>query len=173
MPLPPLPLTVNTCRFEDDKGLGGFDLLLSPHPDDLVYSAYAALSDGARQKRGVVFFNVSRFARGRLLPSVPVTALRTLEDRLIMGRNGVKASYLFLRDSTMRDVDNQQLGRWPPGPSAVSPPHRIFAPLGVGAHADHPLVRRAAISWWSVEYGDHARQMRAMLICFFRHEPVQ
>jgi hypothetical protein len=120
----------------------------------------------------VVFFNVSRFARGRLLPTVPVTALRTLEDRLILGRNGVKASYLFLRDSTMRDDndDGHHLhhGRWPPslpGPSAADPPCRIFAPLGVGAHEDHLLVRKAAISWWSVEYE------RVPQICFYEDLP--
>jgi hypothetical protein len=168
LPLPPLPLTVNTCRFEDDKGLGGFDLLLSPHPDDLVYSAYASLSDRTRPKLGVVFFNVSRFALGRLLPMVPVTALRTLEDRLILGWNGVKARYFFLRDSSLRENnDNQSLGRWPlaPGPSVGGTPHRIFAPLGVGAHEDHLLVRKAAISWWSTEY------RRIPQICFYEDLP--
>jgi hypothetical protein len=160
-------LTVNMRRFDDDKGLGGFDLLLSPHPDDLVYSAYAALSDRARPKVGVVFFNVSKFARGRLLPTIPVTAFRTLEDRLILGRNGVKTSYLFLRDSTTRDDGNHELARWPlaPGPSAVSLPQRIFAPLGVGGHEDHLLVRRAAISWWSAGYG------RIPQVCFYEDLP--
>jgi hypothetical protein len=126
----------------------------------LVYSSYSTLVDGAGSKMGIVFFNKSLFARGRLLPKLPVTAARTLEDKLILSRNHVRVRYLFLPDSTLRD---DRPARLPARPSPTAP-GRIFAPLGVGGHVDHLLVRKAAIAWW-LGYG------RTPQICFFEDLP--
>lgn len=124
-----------------------FDLLLSPHPDDLVYSAYAMLSDRSRPKLAITFFNVSRFTRFGLLPKRIVTLARTVEDRLALGIAGCKVRFLNEPDSIARGEAPIPVA--PRLPNLFgSPPARIVAPLGVGGNSDHVIVRGVAMSLW-------------------------
>src|SRR5207245_11228947 len=80
-------------RFKKD-----LSLFLSPHPDDLVYSTFSALTDTSKSRSAIVFFNVSSFTRWRFLSRPAVTLLRKLEDRLLSNFMGVRVSYKNLPD---------------------------------------------------------------------------
>jgi hypothetical protein len=124
-----------------------FDLLLSPHPDDLVYSAYRMLSDRSRLKLAITFFNVSRFTRFGLLPRRIVTLARTLEDRVALGIAGCGVRFLYELDSLARgEAPVRVVARLPD--LSGSMPVRIVAPLGVGSNPDHLIVRSVAMSLW-------------------------
>lgn len=124
-----------------------FDLLLSPHPDDVVYSAFSILSDGRRRKVVATPFNVSRWTRlsSRIkLPKQVVSAWRTTEDRLIMAALGTEVHYMFLPDTWARSEGT------PVGVSRLETlirdaPVRLIAPLGVGGHPDHIIIRDFAL----------------------------
>jgi LmbE family N-acetylglucosaminyl deacetylase len=124
------------------------DLLLSPHPDDIVYSAFSVLSDHTRPKLALVFFNTTGFTRFGLFPVAFVTMARTLEDWLIMTIAGSAASYLFLPDSLARSESPESADLEARLRFKDLHPRRIVAPLGVGGHPDHLLVRNFAISLW-------------------------
>jgi LmbE family N-acetylglucosaminyl deacetylase len=126
----------------------GADLLLSPHPDDVVYSAFSVLSDPTRPKLAIVFFNVTGFTRFGLLPVAFVTTARTLEDYLIMTVAGSTVSYLFLPDTLARRESPEAADLEARLHFKDLHPRRIVAPLGVGGHPDHVLVRNVAISLW-------------------------
>jgi len=124
-----------------------FDLLLSPHPDDLVYSAYAMLSERSRARLAITFFNVSRFTRFGLLPRRIVTLARTFEDRVILGIAGCRVLFLYEPDSLARGkAPVPVIARLPD--LSGSMPVRIVAPLGVGGNPDHVIVRGVAMSLW-------------------------
>lgn len=133
-----------------------YDLLLSPHPDDLVYSSFNFVTSKT-PKLAVVFFNISGYTRfmrrlavisstspfGRLFRAM-VTAIRTVEDRQILGIVGCPVTYLFLPDSlSAREVRVFDLAR---RLRYLPIPRRLVAPLGVGGNVDHELVREVAMS---------------------------
>jgi LmbE family N-acetylglucosaminyl deacetylase len=123
-------------------------LFLSPHPDDLVYSAFSALLEHSGVGRAVIFFNVSRFTKWGLLPKYIVTMMRTLEERIILTRLRVRPSFLWMEDSSSRSS--------PINGEAVASKlavfqgafQYIFCPLGISRHSDHMAVRSAAIDYW-------------------------
>jgi hypothetical protein len=129
-----------------------FDLFLSPHPDDIAYSAFSLLSERVRPRLCVVVFNRSRYTRLGLKPWAAVTLSRTLEDWFVMTLNHCTASYMFLPDSLVR----------PPGGQvdlgsrlllSAGTPARIIAPLGVGNNSDHVLLRDFSIALWRKHRG--------------------
>jgi LmbE family N-acetylglucosaminyl deacetylase len=124
-----------------------FDLLLSPHPDDVVYSAFSILNDGLRRKVVATPFNVSDFSRLKRslkLPKEIVSFWRTIEDRLVMRALGVEVFYLFFPDSLVRTgVGFAGLERLADRLSSSTA--RIVAPLGVGGHPDHIATRDFAV----------------------------
>jgi hypothetical protein len=132
------------------------ELLLSPHPDDLVYSAFTQLNVDSLLKHAVTFFNVSGF--NRLSPVIKLPAgitsiMRTVEDRAIMAALGVQVTYLFLEEFPLRG------GKGAPKLGgllrSIEPrPRRIVAPLGVGSHPDHVLLRDFAVECITKEYTD-------------------
>jgi LmbE family N-acetylglucosaminyl deacetylase len=124
-----------------------YDVLLSPHPDDLVYSAYTMLSDRSRHKLAITFFNVSTFTRFGLLPRRFVTLARTFEDLLALGIAGCRVRFLYEPDSVARGEAPIQVA--PRLPDLFdSPPSRVVAPLGVGGNPDHVIIRGVAMSLW-------------------------
>jgi LmbE family N-acetylglucosaminyl deacetylase len=130
-----------------------YDLLLSPHPDDVVYSAFSILSDGLRRKVVATPFNVSDFSRLKRslkLPREIVSLWRTTEDRIVMRALGVQVTYLFLPDSLIRGKrEINGLERLTRRLSANTA--RIIAPLGVGGHADHIAIRDFALRQFRVK----------------------
>jgi LmbE family N-acetylglucosaminyl deacetylase len=124
------------------------NLFLSPHPDDLVYSAFSALTEQSKVGLAVVFFNVSRFTRWGLLPKTFVSLARTCEEKIILARLQVKSSFVWLEDSSSRSylIDREVID------STLSsfrgPLQNLFCPLAVSGHADHLAVRNAAIDYW-------------------------
>jgi len=140
-------------------------LFLSPHPDDLVYSAFSALTEQREVGTGVTFFNVSRFTKWGLLPKYFVTPMRTLEERIILTRLRVRSSFLWMEDSSSRSCPismqkiasklNQFSGRF----------EYIFCPLGISGHPDHLAVRRVAIDYWRLKCDGKPS------ICFYEDLP--
>src|SRR5579872_2675702 len=117
---------------------GPYNLLLAPHPDDLVFSAFSALSS-KEKKLAIVFFNVSTFSRWPIRSRTLVTLLRTLEDKFILNFLGTKVKYLFKKDSSLLATDptnNKAWASW-----IKPPPSSIFCPLGIGEHPNHKQVR--------------------------------
>lgn len=127
----------------------GYNLLLSPHPDDLVLSGYSAICE-RREKQAIEFFNVSSFTRWRLKSKLLVTAYRTLEDRVILGLLNVKVSFLFLGDTSVSIEGRHSicLGDLKALLSSSGIPHKLFCPLGIGGHLDHMFVRQSGIDLW-------------------------
>jgi LmbE family N-acetylglucosaminyl deacetylase len=123
-------------------------LFLSPHPDDLVYSAFCALTENAGDGTAVVFFNVSRFTKRGLLPKYFVTMVRSIEERLILARLRIRSSFLWMEDSSCRrsPIDQDSVR------SKLIAFHEsyryIYCPLGIYGHLDHLAVRSAGIDYW-------------------------
>jgi LmbE family N-acetylglucosaminyl deacetylase len=124
------------------------NLFFSPHPDDLVYSAFSALMEQSDVGMAVVFFNVSRFTKWGLLPKYFVTMTRTLEEKIILTRLRVRTSFLWLEDTSSRSspIDRQVIAS--KLKRIHGPLQNIFCPLGVSGHLDHLAVRSAAIEYW-------------------------
>jgi hypothetical protein len=131
------------------RGLNGtslsYNLMLSPHPDDLVFSCFSALSFPKIERRAIVFFNSSRFSRWPIRSEKLVSTYRTLEDSFVLNTLGVNVTYLFEKDSSINN------------PSTVTPkvwnmrldrPARIYCPLGIGNNRNHLEVRDWAIKRW-------------------------
>jgi LmbE family N-acetylglucosaminyl deacetylase len=122
---------------------GEYDLLLSPHPDDLVFSTFSILSSRT-EKLALVYFNVSKFTRWNIKSKLIVTTIRTLEDKIILSLLGTKTAYLFLPDDSIRNSSSEHLENgdinW-----LKETPSEIFCPLGVGGNPDHLKVRDRGI----------------------------
>jgi LmbE family N-acetylglucosaminyl deacetylase len=140
-------------------------LFLSPHPDDLVYSAFSALVEQSGAGTAVIFFNVSRFTKHGLLPKYFVTTMRTLEERIILTRLRIKSSFLWMEDSSSRThpINRQNI---------VTKLNRlrgtfqyIFCPLGISGHPDHLAVRSIAIDYWRLKCGGKPT------LCFYEDLP--
>ena len=139
-------------------------LFLSPHPDDLVYSAFCALTESAGVGRAVVFFNVSRFTKWGLLPKHIVTMMRSIEEQLILAKLQIKSSFLWMEDSSCRrEMINQNFvssklmdfqGTY----------QCIYCPLGISGHTDHLAVRSAGVDLW-LKSGKRSR------LCFYEDLP--
>lgn len=126
-----------------------YNLLLSPHPDDLVFSGFSALCEHS-EKRAIVFFNVSRYTRWKVKSKLLVSGYRTLEDRIILGLFGVRVSFLFLEDTSLCNERPQSVNLTELKamlPSRILP-RKIFCPLGIGGHSNHLLVRQSGIDLW-------------------------
>ncbi len=126
----------------------GYDLLLSPHPDDLLFSAFSALCDKRTSKMAIEYFNISKFSRWGPLPFFLVTPWRTLEEKLIMSLYKVNVRFLFLRDMTTERETGKSQKSFKISSLVKVIPGRIFCPLGVGGNGDHLLVRDSAIDFW-------------------------
>lgn len=116
-----------------------YTLLLSPHPDDLVYSAFSYLKQ-RQEKVCVTLFNVSSFNKWSLRSKILTTALRTLEDKLVLSILGCKTVHFYLEDSS--------LGAHPrlsPSLRVTEKPSIIVAPAAIGSHIDHLTTRGFAI----------------------------
>lgn len=129
-----------------------YDLLLSPHPDDIVFSAYSAITESETKKLAIIFFNISNFTRLRFVPKSLVTFVRTSEDYLILASLQVHSKHLFLEDTSIAHKAKAR-------PEYLSnfvihfckpkgTPKRIFCPMGIGGHTDHLVVRRIATDVW-------------------------
>ncbi|HXQ92469.1 MAG TPA: PIG-L family deacetylase [Nitrososphaerales archaeon] len=140
-------------------------LFLSPHPDDLVYSAFSALTEHSRGGTGVTFFNVSRFTKWGLLPKYFVTPMRTLEERIILTRLRVRSSFLWMEDSSSRScpISMQKIASKLNQFSGTF--EYIFCPLGISGHPDHLAVRRVAIDYWRLKCDGKPS------ICFYEDLP--
>jgi LmbE family N-acetylglucosaminyl deacetylase len=119
---------------------------MSPHPDDLVYSAFSVLNHGLSLRIAVVLFNVSCFTKWGLKPKPLVSLLRTLEDKVALGLLGVKPVHVYLGDTTARR--RPLTGGLELRLLEDSAPQRIYCPLGIGSHPDHLITRRVALEHW-------------------------
>ena len=140
-------------------------LFLSPHPDDLVYSAFSALVEQSGAGTAVIFFNVSRFTKHGLLPKYFVTTMRTLEERIVLTRLRIRSSFLWMEDSSSRShpISMQniatKLNRF------RGTFRYILCPLGISGHPDHLAVRSIAIDYWRLKCGGKPT------ICFYEDLP--
>ncbi|HKW03770.1 MAG TPA: hypothetical protein VJN71_00600 [Nitrososphaerales archaeon] len=122
---------------------GEYDLLLSPHPDDLVFSTFSILSNRT-EKLALIYFNVSKFTRWKIKSKLIITTIRTLEDKVILSLLGTKSAYLFLPDDSIQKSTSQGLeGR--DISLLKGTPSEIYCPLGVGGNPDHLIVRDRGI----------------------------
>jgi hypothetical protein len=122
-------------------------LLLSPHPDDLVFSCFSVLAKPkGLHNRAIVFFNISTFSRWPIHSRRLVSTYRTLEDRFVLGSLHVEVKYLFGRDSSLESSSdtNDQLD-WDLN---LEIPSAIYSPLGVGHNENHLQVRDWAVKHW-------------------------
>lgn len=140
------------------------NLFVSPHPDDLVYSAFAAITGHSGDADAVILFNVSRFTKWGLLPKNIVTVMRTVEETMILTRLGMRPSFLWMDDSSIRTkpVDRNELVL--KLAHLRKPPRNLYCPLGMGQHPDHLAARDAAITYW-LNCGSKPR------ICFYEDLP--
>ena len=124
------------------------NLFLSPHPDDLVYSAFAAITAHSGDVNAVILFNVSRFTKWGLLPKNLVTMMRTLEETMILSRLGLRPSFLWMDDYSIRTkpIDRNELAL--KLAQLGNPTGTLYCPLGIGKHPDHLAARDAAIAYW-------------------------
>ena len=124
---------------------GLYNLLLSPHPDDLVFSAFSILIKNPNNL-ALVFFNVSRFTRWPVKSKKLVTSYRTFEDRTILRSLKTKVKYLHLEDNSLKDsTDSDFISNLKVG---LDFPTKIYSPLGVGNSPNHLQVRKWAVDQW-------------------------
>jgi len=123
------------------------NLFLSPHPDDLVYSAFGAVSRLSGKADALVFFNVTRFTKWGLLPKNIVTPVRTVEEAIILARLRLGISFLWMDDYSLRGrAGEKQLSL---ELIHCRPPlQNLFCPLGIGDQPDHLAVRDLAVRYW-------------------------
>jgi len=139
-------------------------LFLSPHPDDLVYSAFAEIANRRKKRTAVIVFNTSRFTKWGLLPKNLVTMMRTVEEEIILASLGLRSSFLWMEDSSARktDVDMKNLA------SSLDKfrGHQLdlFCPLGLTEHPDHVAVRDLAVNYW-------LKCERRPRLCFYEDLP--
>jgi hypothetical protein len=123
-----------------------YNLLLSPHPDDLVFSAFSILSK-QENNFALVFFNFSNFTRWPIRSAKLVSGLRTFEDKAILSTLKAKVRYLFSEDDSVKVPEGTAgLKSWD---IKIDFPHKIFSPLGVGGSPNHLQVRNWAIKRWN------------------------
>ncbi|MEM0270998.1 MAG: PIG-L family deacetylase [Thermoprotei archaeon] len=115
--------------------------MFSPHPDDVVYSAFSTITNTPNNKVVVTVFSVSRFTKWGLGSPKLVSALRKLEDRLVFTLLGVRSYYLDEPDTSILE---SKLFRVRPLVKIVS----IYSPLGVGLHPNHVATRKIAFHLW-------------------------
>ncbi len=146
-------------------------LAISPHLDDAVFSAGATLWRAARRGWRVVVATVftgnvaqpTGFALAcqldkGLTADIDYMALRRAEDKEACARLGVEAFHLPLLEAPHRGYDNAPalFADVHPGDSAKTQvpraiadlladlrPDILLAPLGIGGHVDHLVVRDA------------------------------
>jgi hypothetical protein len=120
--------------------------MLSPHPDDLVFSCFSAMMDSKVDKRAIVFFNSSKFSRWPIHSKKLISFYRTLEDKFILESLGIKVKYLFNPDTSIENPQNTfPRAEWD---LKLDPPLCIYSPLGVGGNKNHIQVRDWAIRRW-------------------------
>jgi len=119
----------------------GLTLFFSPHPDDLVYSAFSALIDPSNKKVAVTVFNLSRFTKWGLGSPRLISAFRKLEDRLAFTLLGIKSFHLDQPDTSLVESKRFPL-------KLLYRPNIIYSPLGVGSHPDHLMTRGLAVHVW-------------------------
>ncbi|ABD12722.1 hypothetical protein CcI156_15015 [Frankia sp. CcI156] len=142
--------------------MGSTVLLVSPHPDDLAWSVgatVATLAGAGHDLHAVTVFGRSRYAPGSAAhgDAASVTALRTAEDAAWADRHaGAALVSLRLPDASLRGyTDDTEMGaaadpglvrRVADGLAALAAavrPRFLLAPMAVGGHVDHEVVRRA------------------------------
>ena len=124
------------------------NLFFSPHPDDLVYSAFAAITEHAGKGDAIVFFNATRFTKWGLLPMNVATLVRTVEETIILTRLRLGCSFMWIDDYSLRDKDNEKKELSSNLVPFRQPLRNLFCPLGIGGHPDHLAVRNFAIEYW-------------------------
>jgi LmbE family N-acetylglucosaminyl deacetylase len=133
-----------------DKSVAG--VVLSPHPDDAVLSAWSAL----RAAGDITVVNV--FAKapppGTLGAFDPVFGVsdsaalveeRRTEDAAALATIGRSSRNLNLLDEQYRDAPLDPATVRHAIEQCVDRAARLWAPAGIGAHGDHILVRDAAV----------------------------
>lgn len=132
---------------------GQFVVVLSPHLDDAVLSAWAGMR-AVENARVVNVFSgapadglLSRWDRLTGATSSGARMLeRQAEDRVALARAGRAATSLGFPEEQYRDgpLDSETLRA--ALRDAVGDADRVWAPAGIGGHADHLLVRDAALA---------------------------
>lgn len=140
--------------------------VLSPHSDDAGFSCAGLLSDAARRQLPCLIQTV--FSRSSYDPANPqadadqITALRMREDEVFVAWLGgaCQISWEGFEEAFMRKPGFAEIlsGQYDDGDQALMPPvlqavmakmadHvTLLAPVGIGNHVDHLLVRDAALA---------------------------
>lgn len=126
-------------------------VVLSPHLDDAVLSAWSVIS-GARDVLVVNVFagvpETSSIPRWDALAGASDTSAhvraRLDEDRAALSLAGTSALYLPFLDEQYRDADPRPEALTAAIGEAAGGASKLYAPAGIGRHADHLLVRDAA-----------------------------
>ena len=138
---------------------------ISPHPDDICYSAFGSLMSvpGHEPKRIVTVFSKSCWTYLRT-PSPAnwreVTAQRLKEDEAFARSSGCDLVHLGLKDTSLRGYQGgrEYLVRPDEDPVSAEVEHRLgrviavdaersvfYVPIGISNHLDHLIVRDALI----------------------------
>lgn len=144
-------------------------LVLSPHPDDAVWSLGGRIADWIRAGRPVTVLTVFDGTTAGPAPpgrwrAVADPALRRREDEAAVGRLGARRHSLGLIDAALRrredgeprytslirvfgsmhPADSDLIGRIRAGVLGLAGDGgTVYAPLAAGRHVDHCLVRAA------------------------------
>jgi LmbE family N-acetylglucosaminyl deacetylase len=139
-------------------------LFISPHPDDICYSAFAAAERSGRAGLLVTVFSRS-FWNFRGLPEQSarlVTRLRVAEERGFAASLGLTLQMLGLADGRMRGHDDtteysteanddpeflrvsSKLRKILSDPWGTAP--AVYVPLGISKHVDHLMCRDAVLA---------------------------
>ncbi|RED47741.1 PIG-L deacetylase family protein [Aestuariispira insulae] len=149
-----------------DIGLWQGLQVLSPHSDDAGFSCAGLLAHVARQQMPCLIQTI--FSRSNYDPSDPqadadvVTALRMREDDTFVTwlGGGCQVSWEGFEEAYMRKAGFAEIlsGQYDDGDQALMPPLLqavmakmadrviLLAPVGIGNHVDHLLVRDAALA---------------------------
>ncbi|PWR21980.1 PIG-L family deacetylase [Zavarzinia compransoris] len=141
-------------------------LVLAPHPDDAAFSVGGLVRAWRGPKTVLTVFGRSNFTRaGGFTAAEPVSHCRRQEDEAYCRRVGASLDALDLPEASLRRAPDWAaiFGRQPErygacdraardaldarlGAVLATPPDLVLVPAALGDHADHLLVRDAALA---------------------------
>jgi len=137
------------------------EIFISPHPDDICFSAFAAISQKNQDCSSIIInvFNRSCWtftSEPRPENHKKITKIRREEELSFATYMGVQVEFLDLEDTSLRyqefGQEYKQLPQQDPIYHLVqknlldalrqyTPVNRIYAPLGISKHVDHLICR--------------------------------
>lgn len=126
-------------------------VVLSPHLDDAVLSAFSVLREGARVVNVCTGLPEPGFVAGWDELTGATDSRRRMEERLdedraALGLAGIEPDGLDFLDEQYRSAPIDQAALNASIAEAVGDATEVWSPAGIGGHSDHVQVREAALA---------------------------